>query len=159
IVLGDPERPRNVYYFSEMAMFSVAVLLPLLLFQRDIGGGMEVLATYPVSLGQLVIRKWLLSLLLTVGLGIILMSVYAWFVGGIWAILRPLSGAGAIPWVVMGFCLRAFLNMPGYVLLISLTIVGTLLFRRIYGGLVLCFAVWAMYSLTFGDWLGRWTLY
>jgi hypothetical protein len=159
ILLGDPERPRNVYYFSEMAMFSVAVLLPLLLFQRDIGGGMEVLATYPVSLGQLVFRKWLLSLLLTVGLGVILMSVYAWFFGGIWTIRHPWNGAEAIPRAEMSVYSLILQNLPAYVLLNSLTIVGIVLFRRIYGGLVLGFAVWVMDSLSFGDWLGRWTLY
>lgn len=37
IMLGD--KPRTVYYFSEMGMYPLVIMLMLLLFQREIGEG------------------------------------------------------------------------------------------------------------------------
>lgn len=160
ILLSDPSRPRTVYYFSEMALFSVALIIPLLLFQREIGGGgMEVIATYPVSLRVLAFRKWLMAIGLTAGLGIILMSVYAWHFGGIWAPRHPWNGAEVIPKAEMTAGSLILQNLPAYVLLISLSVAGIVAFRRIYGGLVLGFAVWVLDTISSGEWLSRWTLY
>lgn len=160
ILLSDPARPRNVYYFSEMAMFSLALILPLLLFQREIGGGgMEVIATYPVSLSMLAFRKWLLAIVLTAALAVLLMSVYAWHFGGIWTLRYPWNGAEAIPKAEMNAASLMLQNLPAYVLLISLSIAGIVAFRRIYGGLILGFAVWVLDTISSGEWLGRWTLY
>ncbi|MGG3455591.1 hypothetical protein [Paenibacillus rhizolycopersici] len=160
IVLSDPGRPRNVYYFSEMALFSLAIIIPLLLFQREIGGGgMEVIATYPISLRMLAFRRWLVSILLTAGLGMVLMSVYAWHFGGIWTLRYPWNGAEVIPQAEMTAGSLILQNLPAYVLLISLSTAGIIAFRRIYGGLVLGFAVWVLDTMSSGEWLGRWTLY
>lgn len=160
ILLSDPGRPRNVVYFSGMALFSLAILLPLLLFQWEIGGGgMEVIATYPVSLRMLAFRRWLLAILLTAGLGMILMSVYAWHFGGIWTARYPWNGAEVIPKAEMTAGSLILQNLPAYVLLISLSTAGIIAFRRIYGGLVLGFAVWVLDTMSSGEWLGQWTLY
>ncbi len=160
ILLSDPDRPRTVYYFSEMALFSMALIIPLLLFQREIGGGgMEVIATYPVSLRMLAFRKWLMAIGLTLGLGFVLMSVYAWYFGGIWAPRHPWNGAEVIPKAEMSAGSMILQNLPAYVLLISLSVAGIVAFRRIYGGLVLGFAVWVLDTISSGEWLGRWTLY
>ena len=60
IVTG--EKPRTVYYYSEMGMFPVVIMFTLLLFQREIGGGsMELVSTYPASLRLIAVRKWVLQ--------------------------------------------------------------------------------------------------
>ncbi len=160
IVLSDPERPRTVYYFSEMGMFPVAIMLTLLQFQRELGGGgMELIATYPVSLRALALRKWGMAILLTLGLGAVLMSVYLGRFGTITTVRYPWSGAAPIPKSEISVAALLLQNLPAYVLLVSLTVAGIIGFRKIYGGLILGFAVWMLDTISGGSWLGQWTLY
>ncbi|MGG6314433.1 hypothetical protein [Paenibacillus macerans] len=160
IVLSDPARPRNVYYFSEMGMFPVAVMVTVLLFQREIGGGgMEVIATYPVSLRLLAWRKWLLAILLTAGLDIVWMGGYRWRFGTLATVRYPWNGAEAIPKSEMSMLALLLQTLPAFILLISLTVAGIVAFRKIYGGLILGFGVWVLDTISSGELLGRWTLY
>lgn len=160
ILLSDPERPRTVYYFSEMGMLPLAVMVTLLLFQREIGGGgMEVIATYPVSLRMLALRKWALAILLTAGLGIVWMMVYLWKFGAIVTVRYSWSGAEPVPKSEMGITALLLQTLPAYVLLISLAAVGIVVFRKIYGGLISGFSVWMLDTISSGSLLGRWTLY
>ncbi|MBQ4901120.1 hypothetical protein KB559_19955 [Paenibacillus sp. Marseille-P2973] len=157
ILLGD--KPRTVYYFSEMGMYPLVIMLMLLLFQREIGGGsMEMIATYPVSLRLIAVRKWVLALLYASLLNVGWMAVYLLKFGRISTFMYPWGGGEGAKRVTGIFPLM-LQTMPAFMLLASITLIGMVIFRKTYGGLALGFAVWMVDTVSGGSWLSRWTLY
>ncbi|MEF2967516.1 hypothetical protein V3851_16945 [Paenibacillus sp. M1] len=157
IVTGD--KPRTVYYYSEMGMFPVVIMFTLLLFQREIGGGsMELVSTYPASLRLIAVRKWVLALLYASVLNLLWMAVYLLKFGDIATVMHPWDGGEAVKRSVGVFQLM-LQTMPAFMLLASLTLAGIVLFRKTYGGLALGFALWVLDTISGGDWLSGWTLY
>lgn len=159
ILTGDPARPRTVYYYSEMGMYPIVIMLTLLLFQREIGGGsMEMIATYPVSLRLIAVRKWVLALIYASLIDIGWMAVYMMKFGEISTLMYPWNGAegvkrsaGVVPLMLQ--------TMPAFMLIASVTLLGMVLFRKTYGGLALGFSLWTFDTVSGGEWLSGWTLY
>lgn len=158
IMAGDAEYPQTVYYFSEMGMFPVVILLAVTLFEREIGAGMEVIATYPVSLKFMVVRKWTLSLALSALAGVGWMFVYQAKFGEIVTRVYPWNGEGAAV-AQVGYLTLLLQMLPAYMLLASVAVLGIVWFQRLYGGLLLAFALWMLDTISFGKVLGKWTLY
>lgn len=159
IIMGNADYPQTVYYFSEMGMFPVVILLAVLLFEREIGGGgMEVIATYPVSLKFMVIRKWTLSLVLTAVAGVGWMFIYRAKFGEIMTRVYPWNGEEAAA-AQVGFLTLLLQTLPAYMLLASVAVLGIVWFQKLYGGLVLAFALWMLDTISFGKVLGKCTLY
>ncbi|RCX12805.1 hypothetical protein DFP94_12311 [Fontibacillus phaseoli] len=157
IVVGD--KPRTVYYYSEMGMYPIVIMLMLLLFQREIGGGsMEMIATYPVSLRLIAVRKWVLTLLYASLLSIGWMAVYLLKFGQISTIMHSWGGGEAVK-KGTGIFPLLLQTMPAYMLLASITMVGMVVFRKTYGGLALGFTLWVVDTISGGNWLSGWTLY
>ncbi|GIO87767.1 hypothetical protein J25TS5_46990 [Paenibacillus faecis] len=159
ILSGDPNRPRMVYYFSEMGMFPLVIMMTLVMFQRELGGGgMEMIATYPVSLHLIALRKWLLALGYASVLNVGWMLVYLAKFGEIKTLMYPWSGGEGVK-VSTGIPALMLQNLPAFMLLSSLTLAGMLIFRKTYGGLVSGFSVWVLDTISRGDLLKGFTLY
>lgn len=159
MLTGDPARPRTVYYYSEMGMYPIVIMLTLLLFQREIGGGsMEMIATYPVSLRLIAVRKWVLALIYASLFHSGLMAVYILKFGGISTLMYPWNGAEGIKRST-GIIPLLLQSMPAFMLLASVTLLGMVLFRKTYGGLALGFSLWTLDTVSGGEWLSGWTLY
>ncbi len=159
ILTGDQGRPRTVYYYSEMGMYPIVIMLTMLLFQREIGGGsMEMIATYPVSLRLIAVRKWILGLIYASVLNIGWMVVYLIKFGGISTVMYPWSGAEGVKRST-GILPLLLQTMPAFMLLASVTLLGMVLFRKTYGGLALGFSLWVLDTVSGGKWLSGWTLY
>lgn len=159
ILTSNPDRPRTVFYFSEMGMFPLVIMLTLVMFQRELGGGsMEMVATYPVSLRLVALRKWLLALGYASILNVGWMLVYLAKFGGIKTVMYPWSG-GAGAKLSTGIPALMLQNLPAFMLLSSLTLAGMLIFRKTYGGLVSGFSVWVLDTISRGDLLKGFTLY
>lgn len=159
IMTGDPERPRTLYYYSEMGMYPIVIMLMLLLFQREIGGGsMEMIATFPVSLRLIAVRKWVLALLYASLFNVIWMTFYLVKFGVISTYIYPWGGGEGVL-EVTGMLPVLLQTIPAWMLLASVTLLGMVLFRKTYGGLALGFTLWVFDTISGGSLLFRWTLY
>ncbi|MFD1177142.1 hypothetical protein ACFQ3W_12675 [Paenibacillus puldeungensis] len=160
IVTGDPARPRTVYYLSEMGMFPLVIIVTLLMYQREIGGGgMEIIATYPISLRVMVVRKWVIAILISVLFSLGWMTAYLLKYGEIITTHFLWSGATPIKGKPIGVVPLLLQTLPAYLLFASLTVTGIIVFRKIYGGLILGFSVWVLDTISGGSVFNSWTLY
>lgn len=159
ILTGDENYPQTVFYFAEMGMFPIVIMLTVLLFEREIGGGgMEVIATYPVSLRLMAVRKWVLALVLSALAGMGWMVVYRMKFAGILTVMHAWNDSEAI-FRQAGYLELLLQTLPAYMLLASITVLGIASFQKLYGGLVLAFALWILDTVSAGNMLGGWTLY
>ncbi|AWB46010.1 hypothetical protein DCC85_18765 [Paenibacillus sp. CAA11] len=158
ILSGDPDKPRTVYYYSELGMFPLSIIITGALFQRELSGGTEVLASYPVSLGLMTLRKWLLSVMLVLLAHVGWMGTYLWKYGGIRAKLYSWSGGEPSVSLVSPLQLLQQIT-PAYLFLMALTTCCILLVHRVYVGLLISFGIWILETLTSGLIMARWTLY
>lgn len=159
ILTGDADYPQTLYYYSEMGMFPVVIMLTVLLFEREIGGGsMEVIGTYPVSLRIMAVRKWALGLVLAVLAGMGWMAVYRIKFGEMMTVMYPWNGGEAVSRQA-GYLELLLQTMPAYMLLASVAVLGIAWFQKLYGGLILSFAVWVLDTVSLGSVLKDWTLY
>ncbi|GAA0137373.1 hypothetical protein YSY43_42140 [Paenibacillus sp. YSY-4.3] len=159
IWLADPYRPQTVYYYAEMGMFPIVIMLTVLLFEREIGGGsMEIIATYPVSLRLMAVRKWILSLVLSALAGVGWMAMYRMKFGGIESVMYPWDGGEAVSRQA-GYLPLLLQTLPAYMLLASVTVLGITWFQKLYGGLMIAFALWMLDTVSAGRILGGFTLY
>ncbi|GGG14583.1 hypothetical protein [Paenibacillus aceti] len=159
IVTGQADKPRVVSYYAEMGMFPLVIMFTTMMFQHEIGGGgMEIIATYPVSLRLIAWRKWLSAVLLSLLASLIWMSVYLYKYGMIRTKFYPWNGGEAV--FRSGGILELLLQaLPAYLLLASLTLVGIIVFRSIYGGLLSGFSIWILDTISGGRLLASFTLY
>ncbi|AZK46139.1 hypothetical protein [Paenibacillus lentus] len=159
ILTGNVDYPHTVYYYSEMGMFPVVIMFAVLLFEREIGGGsMEVIGTYPVSLRLMAVRKWVLSLVLAAIAGMGWMAVYRMKFGEIKTVMHPWNGGEAVSRQA-GYLELLLQTLPAYMLLTSVAVLGIVWFQKLYGGLILSFALWMLDTVSLGSVLGDWTLY
>lgn len=159
IWLADPYRPQTVNYYAEMGMFPIVIMLTVLLFEREIGGGsMEVIATYPVSLRLMAVRKWILALVLTGLAGVGWMAMYRMKFGGIVNVMHPWNGGEAVSRQA-GYLPLLLQTLPAYMLLASVAVLGIAWFQKLYGGLIIAFALWILDTVSAGRILGDFTLY
>ncbi|GIP24438.1 hypothetical protein [Paenibacillus sp. J22TS3] len=158
MVTGSPDAPRPVYYYNEMAMFVFAVMTTVLLFHNEIGGnGMEVIASYPISLARLTMRKWLLCL---VALGLAEVgwtTVYGLKYGTVTTLMYTWKDTSSL---VGTHAAALFIQaLPSYMLISALTIAGIIVTRTLYGGMAAGFGYWMLDSISSGDLLKDYTLY
>ncbi|WP_055105257.1 hypothetical protein [Paenibacillus ihumii] len=159
ILTGDAKYPQPVVYFAEMGMFPIVIMLTVLLFAREIGGGgMEVIATYPVSLRLMAVRKWVLALVLSALAGMGWMAVYRIKFGAIVTDMHSWSGGEAAFRKTGGLALL-LQTLPAYMLLASVAVLGIVWFQKLYGGMALSFALWVLDTMSAGSILGGKTLY
>lgn len=159
IFTGDPAQPRLTFYYSEMGMFPLIIMVMTVLLGREFGGGgMEMIATYPVSLRWLALRKWLGTL------------IYIAIANIIWMIAYIMQFGKLEPWIYTwregtkvvsenAFFALFMQGLPAYMLMASLVLLGTVLFQKTYGGLLFGFSLWALDTLSGGGVLRKFTLY
>ncbi|MNJ40575.1 hypothetical protein [Paenibacillus bouchesdurhonensis] len=159
ILTGNVDYPHTVHYYSEMGMFPVVIMLTILLFEREIGGGsMEVIGTYPVSLRLMAVRKWIVALVLVALAGMGWMAVYRIKFGSIMTVMHPWHGGESVSRQA-GYLELLLQTMPAYMLLASLAVLGIAWLQKLYGGLILAFSLWVLDTVSMGTVLGDWTLY
>ncbi|WP_223067758.1 hypothetical protein [Paenibacillus caui] len=160
ILTGSPERPRGVYYFSEMGLYLLSIIATGAMFQREISGDMEMVASYPVSLRAMALRKWVFSILLAAVLELGWMIIYHLKYGGIKTAMYDWKGGEPGFSVTAARPLGILLQtLPAIMLLISLTMAGIIVFKKIFAGLLIGSAVFMLDTITSGQLLERWTLY
>lgn len=158
ILNGNPERPPVVYYYSELSMLPLCIMIAGVMCQREFSGGMEVLATYPVSLSWLTLRKWILSE------GVVLLLQLGWM--GVYlekyhVIVTRVQFWGGGSSTVTSISPMALLMQiaPAPLFLTAFTVFAIMLTRRIYMGQLMAFMYWLFDSLYSGTVPSSWTLY
>lgn len=159
IFIADPTKPRLTFYYAEMGMFPLIIMVMTVLLGREFGGGgMEMIATYPVSLRWLAFRKWLGTLIYIAMANIIWMIAYIVRFGKLEPWLYT-WGEGTKVVSENAFFALFMQGLPAYMLMASLVLLGTVIFQKTYGGLLFGFSLWAIDTLSGGGLLRRFTLY
>lgn len=159
ILIADPDRPRSILSYTELGMFPLIMMIMALLLGREFGGGgMEIVATYPISLRYLAFRKWLLAIVLTFLVNLIWMLCYILHFGKLKSSLYLWDGSDKI--VVENALIPLFIQgLPAYLLVASLVLCGTIIFQKTYGGLLFGFTYWILDTLSSGQLLSPFSLY
>ncbi|MNJ32524.1 ABC-2 family transporter protein [compost metagenome] len=159
IFTADPARPRSTLNYTELGMFPLIIMVMTLLLGREFGGnGMEILATYPISLRWLAFRKWLLAIGLTLLANLGWMLCYILYFGKLRSSLYMWDGSDKI--VSENALIPLFIQgLPAYLLVVSLVLCGTIIFQKTYGGLLFGFTYWIMDTLSSGQLLFPFSLY
>lgn len=159
IFTAHPDKPRSTLNYAELGMFPLIIMFMILLLGREFGGnGMEMLATYPISLRWLALRKWLLAIGLTFLANLGWMLCYILYFGKLKTNLYIWGGKDTfltenaiIPLFIQG--------LPAYLFLASLVLCGTIIFQKTYGGLIFGFTYWIMDTVSGGQLLYPFSLY
>lgn len=152
------DEPRDLFFFNEMFMIPLVILITVVLFQKEFGGYFtEVFATLPLSMGKLIMRK-----LLQLFLAIVLLH-------GLWSFLYRLKFNELQTTVYSYFnegivqessWIDLFLqSAPSYAAATSVTLTGLVLTKKVYGGLGAGFALWMFEVISQGRFLGQWTFF
>lgn len=143
--------PLNLYFLNEVFMLPLLVLLTTLFFQRELAGTFpEILVTYPISIAGMMARKFLLIFVWTVLIHLCWSMVYLLKFGKMVTLIYPFSDGNPsemeVSWI------RLFIQaMPEYWLFICLTIAGTIISKRLYGGVIIAFAYWLFELISVGS--------
>ena len=151
IWISDPEEPKHITVYNETALLPMIPMLCALLLQREIGGGaMEMLAAYPVSLGGMALRKWVLTLAAAAMLQAAVMSAYGLHFGGRQTVLYSYAGLPPVK-AEAGIGQLLLQALPAYAALASICMFVMLLTKKTYGGLIAAYAVWMAEMLSGGE--------
>ncbi|MEK5059293.1 hypothetical protein ACFSVM_19805 [Paenibacillus shunpengii] len=149
----------NPMQYNEMLSFLLCTMAAILFFQREWGAGsMETIASYPMSLTAMTIRKWGLAIILMLIAQAGWMTLYVLRFGQMSARVYPWDGGEAITDTVHMIELL-IQPLPAMLFMISITIFGMVLSQKLYGGLALGFAWWLLDTMTMGAIFRHFTLY
>ncbi|PWA10029.1 hypothetical protein DCC39_12130 [Pueribacillus theae] len=157
ILMAD--EPKTIFYYNEMIMLPLIVMMAGLLFQREFSGSMmEIYATFPVSLIAMLLRKvlFLVVIIFTLHLGwtFIYLAKFDMMETTVFAY------SGAKPAFKSTSILHLFFQaFPGYLFISSIVASGLIFSKQLYGGWLLGFAVWMFFSLMGNEWNGPFSLY
>lgn len=157
IIMAD--EPKTIFYYNEMIMLPLIVMLTGLLFQREFSGSMmEIYATFPVSFVAMLLRKvlFLVVIIFTLHLGWALTYL------GKFNVIETMVYAynEADPAFKSTSILHLFFQaFPGYLFISTIVLAGLIFSKQLYGGWLLGFAVWMFFSLMRNEWNGFFSLY
>ncbi|WDH98108.1 hypothetical protein PUW24_03870 [Paenibacillus urinalis] len=155
----EHEAAPNPMQYNETLSFLLCTMVAMLFFQREWGGGsMETIASYPMSLTAMTMRKWGLAIILMLIAQAGWMTLYVLRFGQMTALTYPWDGGEAITDTVQKIELL-IQPLPAMMFMISITIFGMVLSQKLYGGLALGFAWWLLDTITTGAILRYFTLY
>ncbi|MDI3298828.1 MAG: hypothetical protein QJR08_06640 [Bacillota bacterium] len=144
-------RPPSVALYNEVAMAPLAVMAVGVLFHRDLAGNqMELFASYPLSLAAMIVRKWASALGLVLAFHLLWSRVYLWRFREIVAPLYSWSGR-AWAWKPASELSLLALALPEYMAVAGLTLLVTIVAKRVDVGLLAGFALFLLESLNAGS--------
>jgi len=151
ILLADSDRPRNLFYYNEMAFLPLLVMLVVLFFQREFGGSsMEIYATLPISFGGMLVRKAVLlvcaTILLHLGWTLFYWLKFHQLRAGVYHYFTDQAMREETRWLPL------FLQaLPEYLIIMATTMLTIILFKRLYGGMLAGFLIWMIEVLSGGS--------
>lgn len=147
LVWADSDRPRDVVYYNEMLYILFIVMLTYLLFQREIAGSMmELNAVYRRSMAALILRKASVVIVLFTVLHLAWYGVYIAKFGVLKTNVFSWT-SDAIVFAETGWLHLYLQALPGYLLIMVLTMWGIVISRSLYGGLGVGLGFWLLEAL------------
>ncbi|WP_131923168.1 hypothetical protein [Hazenella coriacea] len=145
--------------YNETAIFPLIVILSVLFFQKEFGGSsMEVIATFPISMTGMWLRKMFLTLFTFV--------CFHWMVVQVFMLMYPKTVSSYFPYdggesktIIMDYGQLLFQIFPAALLLSTCTICAMILSKRLYVGLIFGFGVWMIDVLSSGSIFTLFTLH
>ncbi|MBP1994950.1 hypothetical protein [Paenibacillus eucommiae] len=158
LLAADPENPRTVYYYNEMAFLPLLVLLTVLFFQRELGGSvMEIVATLPLSFAAMLIRKIALVLASAIILHIGWVAIYMQKFTKLETDLYSFP-AKRLQWMEASWPQLLLQALPSYLLIIAFVVLLTVMTKKLYAGVAAGMTLWLLEVLSSGKALGRFVL-
>ncbi len=159
IVFADPERPRSVFYYNEMAFLPLVIMIAVILFQRELGGSMmEIYSTFPVSFAAMVLRKFGVAMAASALLHFGWVYVYKQKFHMLRATVYLYNGGdpftGDATWLML-----LSQSAPEYALMAGVAIFASIASKTLYGGLAGGFAVWMAETMSDGKLLSVFAIY
>ncbi|MED4600984.1 hypothetical protein P9314_09755 [Paenibacillus validus] len=158
IWLGDPEIPKNMTTYNEMAFLPLVPMVCTLYFQRELGGTLEIYATFPVSFPRMIWRKLLLISATLLALHGGMVGSYVCRYGQIRTEIFSYAGGGSTRGEA-GWLQLLLQAWPAYMSMTALSLLFILAFKKLYSGAAAGFALWLAEVLSEGRLLGHGALF
>ncbi|MEY9096532.1 hypothetical protein ABH899_005199 [Paenibacillus sp. RC84] len=157
---SDPEQPGNALFYGELAFYPLVVMLCAALFHRELGGPLEIYATFPQSLTGMAARKGLILLAVCTGYQAAWFTAYQAKFGAVTTLVYSYGPAGQSSMRTLHSFMPLLLQMlPALLFIAVFTFTVMLTVKKLYAGLFAGLALWMLDILSHGSWLPYFTIY